>query len=273
MPDYDRSDEDRQFDLRNYEYLRTLSKPAYAWEFTRRNRDFIEDARYCRDFIPTPRLVAPNTLLCRMVDRCLFAEKWGLYILPQPSRSAVDIPPFWLPETLRSTTGIRLVRTRRIDNQPLDLSRFPGRKHVLIPDMGPPELVAHGPHYAGYFQISGDWKLLPRRFYLQLQIGLSTRFDAQMEAADALYLLIEGPSPAPWRERAYGPNRLRRALIAYDIRTKFGGSHWDAARAIFGGKRVDNARLRHDDSLQQRARRSFTTAQRLVDGGYRALLR
>lgn len=259
-------------DLRNYEYLLTLAKPAFAWEFARRNPDFALEAALCRPYIPKPETVAPDTLLCKMERRCAFAERWGLYILPDPDHSSEEIPPFWLPETLESTIGLRVTERPRLNTQQFDLSLFPGRKHFLVPDVGPPELVVHGPHYAGYFQLSGKWHLLPRRFYFQVQMGAFARFDPQLAAAETLYRLIEGPPPVPWRERAFGPNRLRRALICHDIRARHGGSHWDAARAVFGAERVERARRQGDDSLRQRARRSFQIAENLIAGDYRRLL-
>lgn len=61
-----------------YEYLRTLPKNGWAWEFLRRNSDYQRDYRlsaaqcasYCRH--------RSGISLCRLRRRCRKAEVWGL---------------------------------------------------------------------------------------------------------------------------------------------------------------------------------------------------
>lgn len=261
------------FDPRAYDYLLSLAKPGFAWEFARRNEALRRAAIVSKPGTPVAVPIGDDTLLYRLRRRFREAERWGLYYLPDPRLSALEAIPFWLPEALGSAIGLRLTRRPRLHSERFDLENLPGAKRVLVPVTGLPELVLSGEHYAGYFALAGPVTLLPHRFFLTVQLGAFERFEPQLQAAEALFRAAGGPPLAPWHERAIGPKRLRRALIAWDVRTAHRGSHWDAARALYGAERIETARREGDDSLRERARRAYSVAAELVAGGYRRLLR
>lgn len=260
-------------DPRAYDYLLNLTKPGFAWEFARRNKTLRSAAFKCRRGAPAALHIGPNACLYRLRRRFRMAEAFGLHHIPDPKLTAVQTTPFWLPEILESAIGLELRRQRVLRSERFDLDRLPGAKHVLVPVTGEPELVLQSDQYAGYFALSGRWTLLPRRFFLRVELGAFDKFPVQLNSADRFFHAACGHVLDPWRERAFGPQRLRRALLAYDIRTAHGGSHLDAARAIYGTDRVEQARQHGDDSLRERARRAFAMGEKLVNGGYRRLLR
>lgn len=260
-------------DLAAYDYLLDLTKPGFAWEFARRSLTLQRAALHCRPGRPRRLRIGKNARLYRLRRRYSAAERFGLHHIPDPHLTASEVVPFWLPDMLTSSIHLHIARRLLPRAQRFDLCRLPGFKHVLIPVTGAPELVLQGDHYAGYFALDGRWRLLPRRFYLKVGLSAFDKFPAQIDAATRLFRACSGDGLAPWRERAFGPKRLQRAVLAYDIRTKYGGSHWDAARIIYGYRKVEQARKRGDSSLRERARRSFKMAHMLVHGGHRRLLR
>lgn len=255
-----------------YDYVLNLTKPGFAWEFARRGHQLQRAALHCRPGRPRRLRIGKNTQLYRLRRRYPAAERLGLHHIPDPHLSACEVTPFWLPDMLLSSLHLHLRRRRFARARRFDLRRLPGSKHILLPVTGAPELVLQGNHYAGYFSLDGRWRMLPQRFYMQVGLGAFDQFPAQIEAAMRLFHASGSQSMPTWRERAFGPKRLRRALLAYDVRSKYRGSHWDAARAIYGTRRTEQARRRGDDSLRERARRAFAMGRSLVDGGYRTLL-
>lgn len=259
-------------DPRAYDYLLNLTKPGFAWEFARRNETLQDAAFKCRRGAPATQRIGSNARLYRLRRRYRVAEAFGLHYIPDPKLTAVQTVPFWLPEILESAIGLELRGRRVLRSERFDLDRLPGAKHVLVPVAGAPELILRGDQYTGYFALDGRWTLLPRRFFLRVELGAFDRFPAQLASAESFFHAVCGHVLDPWRERAFGPQRLHRALLAYDIRAAHGGSHLDAARAIYGKDRVEQARQRGDNSLRERARRAFAMGKKLVDGGYRQLL-
>lgn len=255
-----------------YDYLLDLARPAFAWEFARRNNALRRAAFKCRPGMPPAQRMGRNARIYRLRRRFHAAETFGLHYIPDPQLNAVETMPFWLPEALGSAIGLEMAPHPVLQAEHFDIDRLPGAKHLLIPVASGPELVLQCRHYVGYFLLGGRLSLLPRRFFLRVELDAFRRFPEQLNAAEHFYRAVCGHVLGPWRERAFGPERLRRALLAYDIRTMGGGSHWDAARAIYGQDRVEQARRSGDASLRERARRAFAMGKKLVDGGYRNLL-
>ncbi|WP_417319641.1 transcriptional regulator domain-containing protein [Erythrobacter aureus] len=255
-----------------YDYLLELTKPGFAWEFARRNHGLQRAALHCRPGRPRTLRIGRKTCLYRLRRRYPAAERFGLHHIPDPHLSASEVTPFWLPRMMTSAIHLRLMQRRLARTRRFDLGRLPGSKHILVPVTGPPEMVLQGDHYAGYFSLDGRWRLLPRRFFMQVGLSAFDEFPAQIDAATRLFDASADQVLSPWRERAYGPKRMRRAVLAYDIRTKYHGSHWDAARVIYGVRRTEEARKRGDDSLRERARRAFRAGHTLIHDGWRRLL-
>lgn len=255
-----------------YDYLLKLTKPGFAWEFARCNETLRRAAFICRRGAPAMRRIGRNASLHRLRRRYRMAEHFGLHHIPDPSLTADQTAPFGLPGILGSVIGLELRRRPVLRGERFDIDHLPGAKHLIVPVTGAPELILQSENYAGYFASDGQWTLLPRRFFLSVELGAFERFSTQMDSAESFFHAACGHILSPWRERAFGPRRLRRALLAYDIRTAYGGSYLDAPRIIYGRERVEQARRRGDNSLRERARRAFVMGKKLVEGGYFNLL-
>lgn len=65
--------------LRDYDYVRLLTRSRIAWEYLRRNLDYRRDWRISAPGRAIPVLLANDTTLLRVRRRFLRAETWGLF--------------------------------------------------------------------------------------------------------------------------------------------------------------------------------------------------
>ncbi|MBZ0209769.1 MAG: DUF6499 domain-containing protein [Hyphomicrobium sp.] len=64
--------------LDQYDYVRTLPGPGWAWEFLRRNKDYQRDYRLHAGRCANLCRHRTGITLCRLRRRCRRAEAWGL---------------------------------------------------------------------------------------------------------------------------------------------------------------------------------------------------
>lgn len=81
--------------LPQYDYAWKLSRSRWAWEFLRRNPDFLEDARrHGPDELSVREACRSITIIRPRIDQC-DAERWGLAFFPDPSLTGFDANVFW----------------------------------------------------------------------------------------------------------------------------------------------------------------------------------
>lgn len=262
-----RSVDPREFDVSPYDDTLQRPRQAFAWEFARRH-PFAPVAYIQQNAcVPMAMEVAADTLIVRLRRRFRLAEELGLFFMPNPRQSARNVVPFWLRRS-----NLPLLATAAERRAPhaclLDL---PGRKQILIPPFGPPHLTCSTQAYVGAFSIAGDWRALLEDVQLTVQLTAFDDFSAQLKAASDLFDAYRGDIPNSWSDRSSDPKRLRRALIAWDVRAT-GGSHWDVAAILYGEEIVADARRSGNDSLRERARRAYAAAVDYVYGAYRNLI-
>ena len=257
----------RKFDVSPYDDTVQLPRQAFAWEFARRH-PFAPVAYIQQNACaPLAMEVAADTLIVRLKRRFRLAEQLGLFFMPNPRQSARNVVPFWLP---RSNLPLLATADRRRAPHACLLD-LPGRKQILIPPFGPPHLTCSTQAYVGAFSLAGDWRALLGDAQLTVQLTAFDDFSAQLSAARDLFEAYCSDVPGSWGDRSADPKRLRRALIAWDVRVA-GGSHWDVAAILFGQDKVTDARRSGDDSLRERARRAYAAAVDYVYGAYRNLI-
>mgnify|MGYP005848544809 CR=1 FL=1 len=72
--------------LRDYDYVRLLTRSRVAWEYLRRNPDYGRDWRISRPGRPRPLRLRGDTVLLRARRRFRRAEAWGLYSFRRSGR-------------------------------------------------------------------------------------------------------------------------------------------------------------------------------------------
>jgi hypothetical protein len=73
--------------LKHYDYLWRLSADRWAWEYLRRNDDFLEDAESWSADDVSERDACNNTRIIKPRVPQNLAHRWGLALMPDPSMS------------------------------------------------------------------------------------------------------------------------------------------------------------------------------------------
>lgn len=255
------------FDISPYDETLRFPRRAFAWEFVRRH-PLAQVAYSCQNICPPITIAfAADMILVRLRRRFQLAEELGLFFLPNPRQSARNVVPFWLPRYM--LPQLAALRHRRAAQ--MRLVDLPGRKQILVPPFGPAHMTCSTAVYVGAFSLARDWRPLLEDAQVAVQLAAFENFDAQLWAARDLFDAYSGDVRRRWGDRSADPERLRRALIAWDVRAA-GGSHWDVAAILFGHDKVADARRSGNDPLRERARRAYAAATDFVHGKYRELI-
>src|SRR6266540_2595224 len=113
----------------------------WAWEFLRRNPDYLADWRAA-----VPRRLSPITLhdgtpLLRLRRRYPKAENWGLYAFADPFSTARSSPVFWLPKMSLADFKVSRAAVIGVDEVPVVTLKGPS-SYVLLKIYGLPALAS-----------------------------------------------------------------------------------------------------------------------------------
>jgi hypothetical protein len=248
--------------------------PAYdagdwAWEFLRRNADYVADWR-CSVPRHLPLVtLSDGTKLLRLRRRFPRAEHWGLYAFANPALGGRDAPVFWHAEALKRVVRLNAgklsgrdeVTTRRLSDFKID------RRAVVGVD-GLPLVVmkARGTHVAVAIQ---GLPVLTSKFTPVFELHDLDDLSAQTELLKRLQRFTE---PVPIQKPPFTiDERLHHALIALD-ESLAGKTYRQIAITIFGEKRVAEEWVGPSQFLKDRTRRLVAKGTELMKGGYRDLL-
>lgn len=232
----------------SYLYVLHLDTPALAWEYLRRNRDYIStwsaDARQ-----------APSS-----------GSRWGLRWLEDPCRDAREAQLAWNPApdpcvTLASAEPA-------VAGERFSLWALPGHKRLL--------------HLGQRISCAADIVPAPLRVAFDAQLREGDRFGYVL--ISGIYVghrwraverhLARLSSRVPHTTAQVAPSREAmvhmRSLQALDGKAQH-ASHRQIAEVIFGKARVEEAWY-PDSELRAQVRHLLRRAEGLVGGGYRRLL-
>ena len=259
-----------QASLSHYAYTQALSPCRWAWEFLRRNSQFLADAalhanhkmsvrRISRDI----KLIAPQTIQNN-------AKQWGLVFFPDPARNGYEAEVFWSSPHPRNLVHVQISPSstgRHCDIykqvirscQVTHLVDKEGGEHLLIKRCG--QVIQA--------RCSGMSLLSP----LPVEAGfLISETDELKESFRALHNALQmfrpHPTPTCWTRTNLS---LRNALIAYDCLTA-GRSIRETAIIIYGRERTSAEWRSPGRAMKDQIRRSRRKGRELVNGGYTRLL-
>nr|WP_321509880.1 DUF2285 domain-containing protein [uncultured Hyphomonas sp.] len=259
-----------QLSISHYAYTQSLSPCRWAWEFLRRNTQFLADAavhanhkisvrRFRRDI----KLIAPQIIQHS-------ANKWGLAFFPDPASNGYEAEVFWSSPHPRnqihvlinpSSTGRycdiykQAIRSCQITH----LIEADGDEHLLIKRCG----------QAIQARCSGMSLLSPVPVEAGFLISETGELKESFRALhNALQILRPHSTPTCWTRTNLS---LRNALIAYDCLTS-GRSIRETAVIIYGRERTSAEWKSPGRALKDQIRRSRTKGRELVNGGYIRLL-
>src|SRR3546814_211453 len=200
----------------------------------------------------------------RATGVCTFAEA--------PIRPVTDACIFWRADWDASVLAAETLPVRHGDGDAFDIRRFDSVATVLrCPDGHEHLLLSDGVHHLQMEVTAGSLLDGPVRFRYELS-GFK-HIEAKTLTLRRLMLLRRlGRFPSG----LYPPERRARrwamALQAYDA-VQAGATHREIAAALFGEKVVKEDWCGRSDYLRVRVQRLLRMADKLVNGGYRDLLR
>ncbi|WP_316168443.1 MULTISPECIES: DUF2285 domain-containing protein [unclassified Bradyrhizobium] len=242
----------------------------WAWEFLRRNDDYIADWR-CSIPRHLPCITLNDgTKLLRLRRRFLQAEKWGLYAFADPRLCAHETTAFWHANALKRVVRLNARKPKEGEASVRRLADFHADRHAVIGVNGVPLVVMKRNGVRVPLEIHG-LPVLTASFTPVYELHDLDDLTAQAELlrrlqrfADADVRTIQKPSFA-------ADERLHQALIALDESLK-GKTYRQIAIAIFGEKKVTEEWHAHSQILRDRTRRLVAKGTELMKGGYRDLL-
>lgn len=242
----------------------------WAWEFLRRNPDYLADWRAA-----VPRRLSPITLhdgtpLLRLRRRYPKAENWGLYAFADPFSTARSSPVFWLPTMSRRVIRARCTPLGHRDGAPkMSLADFKVNRAAVIGVDGVPVVTLKGPSSYVLLKIYG-LPALASPASVVFELDDLADIDGQTECLKTLQRFREDPA-AVQRSPFANDERLRHVLIALDGALA-GKTYRQIAIAIFGEKHVAEEWNGVSRFLKDRTRRLVAKGRELMQGGYRDLL-
>ena len=258
--------------LPQYDYAWKLSRSRWAWEFLRRNPDFLADAsRHSADEISIREACRSITIIRPRTDQCE-AERWGLAFFPDPARNGFDANVFWsaglyprqvqvqvgpcspgeVCDIYEKTTSVcRIVHLT--DTSGRELLLLEGNGCVVQVSCTGMSLLAMEP--------------VRMRFLIDGGESLEQKYRILKEA-HRIYGDSSVQEPVTWSR---GALILRNALIAFDCHAA-GLSLRDTAAVIYGKDRAEEAWAGPSRSMKDEMRRARDRGIELVESGYRELL-
>ena len=242
--------------------LKDLDRSAVAWEFLRRNPEFREHYTSILERMEL-NVVSEEAGLTELSDR------WGCYILRDPSLPANSGRMVWRPELL--AVGVTLIAApgryseahqlspSDVDDACADLRRGDGR-HVLLEDH-------EGGHRLWLPNVgTGD--------RLAGLVVLDDKFPLRIAALRRLQRRLAGRSPGPL-PKAWQLTRRHRWRLTLMLRALDGhlspASYREIADTLFGAEAVTRY-VWKTSSIRAQTIRLVKDAMRMTKGGYRKLL-
>lgn len=241
----------------------------WAWEFLRRNPDYIADWRSA-----VPRHLPCITLddgtrLLRLRRRFLRAENWGLYAFADPGLCAHKVTAFWHAGAMKHV--VRLTAKPPADGGGVRrLADFHAERHAVIDADGASLVVIKRNGIRVPLQIHG-LPVLMAPFTPVFELHDLGDLAAQTDLLKSLQRLTEPSFRAIQSLPLASNQRLHQALIALDESLK-GKTYRQIAIAIFGEKKVAEEWHSHSQFLRDRTRRLVAKGNELMKGGYRDLV-
>jgi hypothetical protein len=241
----------------------------WAWEFLRRNQDYIADwmSSVPRQ-LPYITLI-DGTKLLRLRRRFPRAEQWGLYAFADPKLAGREAPVFWHSKALKGVVRLNTAKLKGTDTTPRTLADFKVDRRAVIGVDGVALVLMKGRGSCVPVAIEG-LSALTSSFAPVFELCDLDDLSGQTELLKRLRRFTE-PENANQKPSFTSDERLHHALIALD-ESLAGKTYRQIAITIFGERRVAEEWLGPSQFLKDRTRRLVAKGTELMKGGYRDLL-
>lgn len=258
--------------LSAYDYCWLLSDSRWAWEFLRRNEDFLRDAnlRSADDlsFVPACHQIT----LVRPRNAQTLAERWGLAFFPEPEHDGLEADAIW-------SGGIysRRVHTHIAPRAPNEASEIYDRTVAIcrithFTDMaGREHLLLKGNGCVIQVICTGMSLLAREPVKLSMVIDSLDEFQTKLKTLQRAQRVYDPQAEAEIPEWTRHSLALRNALVALDCHDA-GKTYFETAAFIYGEARARAAWDSPSRAMKDEMKRALARAKELRDGGYASLL-
>ncbi len=254
--------------LSDYAYTRELAITGWAWEYLRRNKAYQCDVRLNRASHPVAIPHVSGATLFRLRRRLLVAEHWGLTFFIDPTKTALQVSPFWLPHLVTHLAHCETTTANDNEDETLSLAAFAGQRSVLVTHNHEQISFRHGLRCADLVMTQGTF--LGEKCVVSFHHKGLNSISRHAETLKTLqHLNVASVNLAP--QIASTDSKYRDYLVALDGHLA-GRSYRDIAEVLYGRDRVGKHWTYDTRWMKSKVRRAVERGIALMNGGYRALL-
>lgn len=252
--------------LKRYDYLWRMTPDRWAWEYLRRNEEFLEEANAFDRSQISCRTVCHGIRILKSRVPQTAAERWGLIMMPNPQLNGIDADVVW--NTTAFPDQVELNVVPRGENEVCeiyDTSVAVARISHFTDSIGREFLLTRGNGCVFQTRCNGISLLGMEQVRMKLQISDFESYDRKVKAQQE-GMRVFGTDPdaetPKWTKRTH---MLRDGLIVLDS-LKLGMSRREIAIVLYGKSKVEAEW--QSGHMKDAIRYLVQKAEALRDGGY-----
>lgn len=252
--------------LKRYDYLWRMTPDRWAWEYLRRNEGFLEEANAFDQNDISEKTVCHSIRILKSRVPQTAAERWGLIMMPDPTKNAIDADAVWNAAAFPDQVEINVVpRGENESCEIYDTSVMLAKISHFTDSIGREFLLARGNGCLFQMRCHGISLLGMEQVRMKLQISDFESYDRKVKAQqEGMRIFGDNPEAETpkWTKRTH---MLRDGLIVLDS-LKLGMNRREVATILYGKDRVD-AEWR-EGHMKDAVKYLVQKAEALRDGGY-----
>lgn len=253
--------------LGNYDYLSRMTRDRWAWEYMRRDPNYVEDAETMSSENVSEMTVCHSIKVYKSRVPQTIAERWGLIMMVDPKLNALNANAVWTKEAFPDQVAINVVpraagETCEIYDKSVTLCKI---SH-FTDSVGREFLLTRGNGCLFQSRCKGLSLLGMSPVKMDLSITDFESYERKIKAQqEGMRVFAEGLSAEPptWTKRTH---MLRDGLIALDC-LELGMSQREIANVLYGADRVKEEW--DQDRMRDAIKYIVSRATALRDGGFR----
>lgn len=258
--------------IAEYDYTWKLSRSRWAWEFLRRNTDFMADAERRSQNEVSSRYACHQITLIRPACDQPIARRWGLAFFPSPQHNGFEADVFWTVGVYDRSVHTHVgPRSRTESCEIYDRTVATCVVRHLTDTTGHEHLLLKGNGCVIQARCTGLSMLGTEPVRLSFIINSIDRLQTKLrtlQRAQRVYGANDAFETPEWSRNSLA---LRNALVALDCHAA-GGSYYETAQFIYGAKRAKEAWSGPGRAMKDEMRRARQRGCDLVSDRYRTLL-